>query len=287
MRAGSLQVDARQHQAHVAFARDYVATPAPPRSARRRVLVSGFGPFPPHAINATTDLVAALADVAGVAGVAPLRDRDGELVELRTVVVPVLWDVAPIVLVREIEAFRPDLILMNGIARDEQPIWLERGARNVRSLRDDASGTARPAERELVVVHEGAPERRLDFPVDDVVAAAAIALEREVVATPALAAVAPSVVAIEPRDDNGFLCNQVTYVVDHALAHGGETLSMLRCGGDESVLLMLPTGLAHVPRAFVHWPARIGAHVAAGGRILRVMVETALGTAECAPALMR
>ncbi|MEO7094260.1 MAG: hypothetical protein ABI175_13475, partial [Polyangiales bacterium] len=98
-----------------------------PDPRRKRVLVSGFGRFPQHGINATATLVCRLAGVepprpASVGGDADAVDdpaahvlvadftmtlpRAG-LVDARAVVLPVFWDVAAIIALREIDAFDP------------------------------------------------------------------------------------------------------------------------------------------------------------------------------------
>lgn len=320
MRAGSLDIDDRQRQQNVRFVRAYEAktppsSPSSPSSpSRPRVLVSAFGPFPPHAINASAEVLATLAGVpphrAELFEAGDERDTPGRHVrvddvtigldddapcDLRAVILPVFWDVAPFVLVREIAAFRPDVVLMTGVAGDAQPIHLERGARNVRSSRLDASLRASP--RGPALLPGAAVERLVPFPFDEARRAAVQVLDRALAATPTLASVTTTVQVAAPRDDNAYLCNQVTYLVDHALAHGGETLALLRSSdAAEGVSLALPEGLQDVPRAFVHWPSRIGEHRDAGAAMLRALLAVAVASrvsrlspraTECARPVMR
>lgn len=254
-RTAVLSGDVAQHAANVAFARAYRGRSFAGQRSRPRVLVSGFGRFPAHDVNATATLVCALAGVEpprvpAVALEAGLVDDPSRhvvvadfvmdlpragAVDARAIVLPVFWDVAAVVLLREIDAFQPDVVMMNGIGRDEQPIVLEQGALNRAAAREDGSLRVRSSGDEIVI---GGPAVR-------VLGCAA----REV-------ALAAGMELGEARADNAYLCNQLAYLVDHAMARPRVPLCVLRRTADDPGLaLSLDHDLRTTPRMFVHWPA--------------------------------
>ena len=158
-------------------------------------------------------------------------------VDARALVLPVFWDVAAVVALREIDAFAPDVVMMNGIGRDEQPIVLERSALNRAAARDDASLRVRGSGSEII--ENGARVRHLACAAEVISAAAGL----EVGAA---------------REDNAYLCNQLTYVVDHVLAHPGRALQLLRRSpDDDGVMLTMTRDFSAIPRFFLHWPASL------------------------------
>jgi len=261
-RTAALAAEPTQHDANVSFARAYVGRPATRTAGRKRVLVSGFGRFPSHDSNATATLVARLAGLEApraptsgpvddpaahvlVADFALRLPRAG-VVDARVVVLPVFWDVAPLIALREIDAFRPDVVMMNGIGRDDQPIVLERSALNRAAARDDATLRVRGSGAEIVV--GGARVRSLSCAAADVVAAAGMELG-------------------EAREDNAYLCNQLAYVVEHAMASPERVLRVLRRSPEDEGVELAIGDLRATPRMFVHWPAALseaGLDAAAG-----------------------
>ena len=275
-RTAVLAAEAGQHAANVAFARAYVGRSFVAGVPRKRALISAFGRFPQHETNATATLVCRLAgveppcapmlsaelDVDDPAAHVLVADFTLQLphagpIDARALVLPVFWDVASIVALREIDAFCPDVVMMNGIGRDEQPIALERCALNRASARDDASLRVRGSGGEIVV--GGPPVRPLSCAAEEVVAAAAIELA-------------------EAREDNVYLCNQLAYLVDHAMAHPGGALRLLRSSSDDpGVEVATEHDFSRIPRMFVHWPASLaGARLAAAGDVVRRALDAQL-----------
>src|SRR5207302_813995 len=140
----------------IAFAREFKPFSSP-RSGRPRALVTAFGRFGEHATNASATLACALLDgtatfaphasaiepddprahVVTIYGVIDLPSVGA--VEIHVVVLPSMWDLAPFIALRAIDALRPDLVVMNGIGARVQPVAIESAASNRAALRDDAS----------------------------------------------------------------------------------------------------------------------------------------------------
>ena len=45
-------------------------------------------------------------------------------------ILPVYWDLAAILIAKEMDSFEPAFVMMNGVAGQRQPIWIELGATN-------------------------------------------------------------------------------------------------------------------------------------------------------------
>jgi len=86
----------------------------------RRVLVTGFGSFGPHATNPTEELVRSLreSDVLGVA--------------IHTAVLPVEYEAALAEVISQVEAVRPDAVIMCGLYAGRPNVTVEAIAVNVR-----------------------------------------------------------------------------------------------------------------------------------------------------------
>ena len=155
-----------QYDADVAFANAYTARCAPKGSAKR-VLVTGFGRFMSVGNNATGRIVSTLVPEAVYPETSPPPagqvDPPGPQLSVGTrvvdlpgagradvcgMVLPVYWDLAAILVSKEIEAFKPDLVVMMGVAGGTQPIWIELGAVNKAAPLDDGSDRLQPAVRE-------------------------------------------------------------------------------------------------------------------------------------------
>jgi pyroglutamyl-peptidase len=146
----------------------------------RRVLVTGFEPFGGADVNASQQLVEALA----------AEPPDG--VELATAVLPVAWGRAADELVRVIEQERPELVVCFGQADGRAHVEVERFALNFDDGCDEAGETRRSA-----IVTEGPVAYRSALDVDGIVDALRTS----------------GIPAAASRDAGGFLCNHVFYVL--------------------------------------------------------------------------
>ncbi len=292
----STEEEWQQYVANVDFASSYRARCAPtpgPRSdagsQRPRVLVTGFGRFLENRENATGRIVSRLvpgldypetdppepsevddpaAQLATARGIVSLEGI-GE-VEVCGLVLPVFWDVAAIVALREIEAFEPDLVVLNGIAGERQPIWLELGATNAAVSLPDGSGTLVPVAPGTKLVEEAGDDERARGNLlswNNVRASLRAAIgEREGVVGTSGARFGDLVRGVAlagyPRESNTYLCNNTTYTVGYVLDHPGETVRLLRPsdprdGGPTGVDVSLALDGRAIPRVFVHWPSEL------------------------------
>lgn len=302
-----------QYDANVAFARSYEPRCAPPREGGPpRVLVSGFGRFKSITNNATGRAVAAL--VPGLAypegpppapgvvdppeaqlsvATATVTLAGGREVEICGLVLPVSWDLAAIVVAREIEAFAPSFVLLNGVARARQPLWLELGALNRAQATADGSGTLTPVEGEggaKVKLIESAPVEEEARPnllawraVRDAALAEIARHKDEVEGGKRFGDVlSGALFAGYPRASNTYLCNNVTYTVGFLMDHPGSRVHLLRAGtrderSPNDVAVTLTRDASRVPRVFVHWPSELAsAHHAAAASVLGAMIDAQL-----------
>lgn len=309
-----------QYDANVGFALGYRARSVA-RPGRRRVLVTGFGRFLDNAINATGKIVSALVPAArypateraprgevdppgpqtSVAQGTLTLPRAGE-VDVCAMVLPVYWDLAAILVLREIEAFAPDVVLMHGIAGPEQDLWIELGAVNRAAAQRDGSDLLEPAA--------GASALAPIVPdADDDDTARGMLLSWGAVRDAARAELAACAgvtaggrrlgdvltgvrLAGFPREGNTYLCNSLSYAVNYAMTRPGRALTLL-CASDpapgavNAVTVNLARDARAVPRAFMHWPSRlVGAHIDAAAGIVRAALDaqlTALHTGVEAP----
>jgi len=310
-----------QYDANVAFARSYTARCAAPTGearARKRVLVTGFGRFLSNARNATGLVVSRLvpgmtypetaAPAAGevdppgpqlaVARGAVALEKAGD-VEVCAMVLPVYWDLAAILVAKELDAFAPDLVVMNGIAGPAQDLWIELGAVNRAMALTDGSNLLAPlpppgASHAPIVPSAAASQGKrgnlLSWSAVKDAAAAAIVAQgsvseggdelRDVLHGAKLAGF--------PRSSNTYLCNNVTYAVSYLMSHANRSVTLLKAsrsvpGKVNSVPTRVARDLAAVPRVFVHWPGRLdhgqddGPHVEAAASVLRAMIDAQLG----------
>jgi pyroglutamyl-peptidase len=98
---------------------------------RPRILLTGFGPFPTVADNASARLVAALT---------PLARARFPGVEIESEVLPTEWRAGPERLAALISFHDPDVIISFGVAHDATGFRLETQALNVCRLAPDAAG---------------------------------------------------------------------------------------------------------------------------------------------------
>ena len=88
-----------------------------------KILISGFEPFGGDAVNPTGALMEALANEVI------------EGAELKTVLLPVHFDECADLLIAEMEAYRPDVVIACGLAKGRTSITPERIAVNVKDIR--------------------------------------------------------------------------------------------------------------------------------------------------------
>jgi pyrrolidone-carboxylate peptidase len=300
-----------QYDANVSFAMAYRPR-CVPRSGHLRVLVTGFGRFLDNPVNATGRIVSTL--VPGVpypltrrpppgqvdppgpqtsVGSATLRLPRAGSVEVCAMIVPVHWDLAAILILKEIEAFAPDFVLMNGIAGGTQPLWIELGSVNqAMTLRDGSDvlvPVAPPGQRFAPIVPgasatDAARGLLLSWDVVRDAAREVIALRGGVFeADRRFDAVVQGVrLAGYPRGGNTYLCNNVTYAVNYAMAYPGRTLTLLqasvpRRGAVNRVTVRLSRDHRSTPRVFVHWPSRIeGEHLTAAAEVMAAILDAQL-----------
>ncbi|KLU53065.1 peptidase C15 [Paenibacillus sp. VT-400] len=87
-----------------------------------KILISGFEPFGGDAVNPTGALMEALANEVI------------EGAELKTVLLPVNFDECADLLIAEMEAYRPDVVIACGLAKGRTSITPERIAVNVKDI---------------------------------------------------------------------------------------------------------------------------------------------------------
>ena len=297
-----------QYQANLELAASYEARCQAEPSDRPRVLVTGFGRFQSKTINATGLMVSELLDALEYPMTAPPAageiDPPGpqlavalETVTLETVgevdvcamVLPVFWDLASVLVLKEVEAFEPDFVMMNGVAGSEQPLWLELGAVNRAVKLSDGSDILMPIE-------DGAP-LIADASADDMARPNLASWEAlDVAAEKAIDeraderagdkrfgdVLSGALFAGYPRDSNTYLCNNTTYVVGYVLDHPGTTVRLLeashvRDGSEGGLDVELQADLAHVPRLFVHWPSSLAEGLeATGAEVMRALLDAQL-----------
>ena len=302
----------RQYDANVAFATGYVPRCAPPTSGRPRVLVTGFGRFMSIENNATGRIVSTLVPEAHYPETTPpapgMVDLPGPqlsvatstitlpgagLVDVCAMILPVYWDLAAILIAKEMDAFQPTFVMMNGVAGGRQPIWVELGATNRASPLDDGSNQLRPALRQndayAKIVDNAAPgdnARANLLSWRAVESAATAAVERhasEVDEGVRFGDVLEGVkLAGFPRNSNTYLCNNVTYVTGYLMSHPGTPVHLMKAspalrGRVNEVKVQMVSDLRAVPRVFVHWPAQMdNKHHAAGADVMKAIIDAQL-----------
>lgn len=222
----------------------------PAREPRGGVVVTGFGTFPGVGRNATADIVHAIARTHRIALDAPsrrvpdfevgrgsLRLPSGRAVPASLMVLPVAWDAAADLVVKETRAAGALLVVMNGVAAPEQPIFVEEAATSARVARPDAYGVSpRRASAASRV-------RPATLAVDVARDAAVRALAAEKLAS------VPGAIVKSARPDNAYVCNATAYRVARAQRLGAE-------------------------HGFVHWPKDIARREIAGcARVLVAMID--------------
>jgi pyrrolidone-carboxylate peptidase len=300
-----------QYVADVRFAETYLPTCAPdPSSWRPRVLVTGFGRFMENRENATGRMVSRL--VPGLEYPLTEPPAAGQIddpaaqtrvtlavaslpgvgdVDVCGMVLPVFWDLAAYLVLREAEVFQPGFVLMNGIAGSRQPLWLELGSLNEAVALPDGSGVLQPIAPGTPLLDEAPAEERargllLSWPEVRAAAEAriaALAAETDDSGTRFGDLVEGVLYAGYPRTSNTYLCNNTTYVVGYVLDHPGETVRLLepsapRPGGPTGLDVTFASDLSSVPRDFVHWPKELeGTNLDRGADVMAHVIAGQLG----------
>lgn len=301
-----------QYDANVAFLQSYKARCKPKAGNRPRVLVTGFGRFLGNGDNATGQIVSRLAKsvpypmtnppAAGKVdppgpqtsvGVETIHLPNAGDVDVCAMIVPVYWDLAAILVAREIESFGPTVVVMNGVADYAQDLWIELGTVNRAMSLVDGSDQLVPVTppgqtaAKIVPRASKADDRRgllLSYPTVKKAAQTAItarAASRE--SDRPLGDVLTGVsLAGFPRSGNTYLCNNITYAVDYMMSYPGRTITLLKAskpiaGRTNQVSVSITRDARSVPRVFLHWPSSLaGKHLDDGAAVLAAVLDAQL-----------
>lgn len=295
----STKLARQQYDAEVAFASNYQ-----PRCTaagnRPRVLVSGFGRFQDVLDNASGRIVASLGGFAypetsppnagKIDPIGPQLAVGSRTITLPTVgevdlcamVLPVVWDLAPILLLREIDAFQPDFVLMTGVADPQQPLWIELGAFNQAMLLEDGTGILEPSAKPIIA---GAAQTRANLAAWNAIRAAARQSRDATAASDTrFGNILTGVKEQPPRKDNTYLCNNITYVTGYVMdaAQGTEVPLLVAsdpvAGKKNKVLVKLGDRQRTTPRVFMHFPTKLTypAGIQGGVALLRAVIDAQL-----------
>jgi pyrrolidone-carboxylate peptidase len=301
-----------QYDANVALALRYTGRCATPRMGRKRVLVTGFGRFLDNPTNATGRMVSMLAPSArypmtvrppagqvdlpeaqlSVGASTVMLDQTG-LIDLCAMILPVYWDLAAVLVIKEIETFAPDLVLMNGIAGTQQDLWIELGSVNRAMTLRDGSDVLQPVvaagqQFAPIVPSAALSDRTLGTLMswDAVRAGARAAVARHALRSERGVALGQVLTGARlagfPRDGNTYLCNNITYAVNYAMSYPQRTFTLLqasvaRRGAINRVPVVLRRDMRTTPRTFMHWPSRLeGAHLDAARQVLLSVMDAQL-----------
>jgi pyrrolidone-carboxylate peptidase len=297
----------QQYDANVAFARAY--TPrcgAVPEGVQKRVIVTGYGRFQSNLDNATGRIVSALTGAPypmttppAAAQIDPpeaqvsvqqttLVDPELGRVAVCGMILPVYWDLAPILLAREMDAWNPDLVVMNGVAtgRVHIPMRIELGSANRASTRVmDGTGILRAADdassdmaNMAPVIANGPAVLPSLFGFNDVRVAMESVIERD----PNLGTTITGVdFGGYPSTWLTYLCNNIVYVLNYLMDRPGTAVNLLEPSQrlnrrDTGVRTSLRRDFRKTPRVFMHWPDVPRAQHTAAAATLRAGIFAAL-----------
>ncbi len=307
-----------QYDANVAFASGYRAR-CKPGTGKPRVLVTGFGRFQGLTNNATGRMLASLLpglsypetrspppgeidppgpQLAVAQGTLTLP-RSGD-VELCAMILPVYWDLAAILIAREIDAFGPDFVMMNGVAGSRQELWLELGSINKAAPLDDGSDQLRPLPARNApfapILESAGPQ---DQSRSNLLSWKAVALgaadsvrahEGDMDRGDRFGVLAPGVkLAGFPRDSNTYLCNNITYITGYLMDYPGRAVQLLRASQKSPtkpnyVKAKIARDVRRVPRVFVHWPSSLAdRHTRTGAQVMASIVDAQLAARATEP----
>ena len=302
-----------QYDANVAYALGYAPRCTPdPTSHRPRVLVTGFGRFLSTQDNATGEIVTRLVPGAvypftvsvATTGTADVIDDpsvqtavtlgkvtlpDVGDVDVCGMVLPVYWDLAAVLIAKEIDAFGPDLVVMNGVAGFRQPLWIELGALNRAETTRDGSDRLVPVPAPGDTLAHLVPEASADDEAKGMLlswtrvreaAESAIAARTELFGD----VLDGAKLAGFPRPGNTYLCNNVSYVTNWLMSYPKTTITLMEAsvpvdGKPNAVKIALDRDETKVPRTFVHWPIDLVDDpklLDGGADVLRAMIAAQL-----------
>jgi pyrrolidone-carboxylate peptidase len=300
-----------QYDANARFALTYAARCAPV-GTRPRALVTGFGRFLDNATNATGQTVSALVPAAEypfterpAAGAVDLPGPQTRVavgtvdvpgvgaVDVCAMILPVYWDLAAILVLKEVERFNPAVVVMNGIASPRQDLWVELGGVNRAMVLADGSDVLvpqPPAGQRFAALVPSAPASALRrgalLSWDGVKAAAAQVITDRATTLDGETRLDARLTGVAfggfPRAGNTYLCNNLSYVVGYAMDNPGRTLTLLQAsvplrGAVNRVPVRLTRDHRATPRVFLHWPSTLaGAHLEVGAEVLRAVVGAQL-----------
>ena len=276
------------------------------------MLLTGFGRFMGIEDNATGRIISTLIPAAPYPETTPPAAGEVDLpapqlsvatttlllpgtgpVDVCAMILPVYWDLAAILIAKEMDAFAPSFVMMNGVAGERQPIWVELGATNRAAPLDDGSNQLKPA-----ISGHDAYAKIVDTAGKDEDARPNF-LSWQAVQTAAKATVDKHANDIEmetrlgdvlqgvslggfPRSSNTYLCNNVTYVTGYLMSHPGKQVKLLKAspavrGAVNEVKVEMKTDLRLAPRVFVHWPSEMATkHHAAGAEVMKSIIDAQL-----------
>ncbi len=190
-----------------------------------KVLLTGFGPFPGHPRNATAEIVDGLT-VAGA--------------DVRTLVLPVAWNIAPEIALRSARAFDAALVLMCGVAGPRGPLKVECGASSYSAAKADVDGN---------VIDELAGEA-VAMTID--VRTAVRAARRAIRDRAAIFGDVMTDARLAPvRESNSYVCNHLAFHIAKS--------TVAPCG-------------------FLHWPSELEpAQIPAARQVLSLIIRSQLG----------
>ncbi|WP_186380978.1 pyroglutamyl-peptidase I [Paenibacillus xylanexedens] len=111
-----------------------------------RILISGFEPFGGDAVNPTSELMEALTQ------------EKVEDAELKTVLLPVHFDECADLLIAEMQAYKPDVVIACGLAKGRTAITPERIAVNVKDIPPSSYADNQGQRPVDELIREGSPD---------------------------------------------------------------------------------------------------------------------------------
>lgn len=301
---GSVEARA-QYDANIAFARAYTSR-CTPSSGVPRVLVSGYGRFQGNNDNASGRMVELLTGAkypssaaAAVGPVSPAAETNvatrrvnlegvGD-VDICGMVLPVFWDLAPILVATEMEAFSPDLVVMNGVATELRaiPIRLELGSSNLATTVDeDGSGILKAFDKvgdgSDAKLIEGAPT---NLPSRMSWQSVKSAMTTALTAQSKLSSIGAAIQRVDfggyPSDWLTYLCNNLIYVINYLASNPGKETRLLEPSvslgdHDRGIATCLNRDFRATPRVFIHWPDLSAKERPSGVEILKAAIAAQL-----------
>lgn len=298
-----------QYDADVDFVNHYVPRCAKTDGSRPRVLLTGFGRFMSIANNATGRLVSTVVPdakypetdppIAGhvdppepqlsVATATIDLPMSGK-VDVCAMILPVYWDVAAILIAKEIDQFKPSFVMMNGVAGSRQEIWIEMGAINRAQKDGDGSNMLVPYDpkKPYAKIIDSDPDggRPNLLHWQSVAAAAQATIEKHAKEEEAGATFGDILPGAKlggfPRSSNTYLCNNVTYATGWLMSNPRRYATLLRAskkvsGRPNDVRIRLDGDYSKVPRVFVHWPSELDVRLhAAGADVMKTIIDAEL-----------